>query len=150
MANTYDRAYVEACRSHKACLVALTQSAHAIYARMHGQGGEHETDALLTNFGQVVVHTLGDARTAQHFSSILGLRREVFVSTSHQPGSEELFDVLMGRSDISVSASEHYEPVLQPATFLSGLRSGGERNGKMVDGVVIRSGERFSIRARII
>ena len=27
VANSYDRAFVEACRSHKACLVALTQSA---------------------------------------------------------------------------------------------------------------------------
>ena len=60
-----------------------------------------------------------------------------------QPGQEELYDVLMGRSHVSVNVSEHYEPVIQPAVFLSGLRSGGEKNGKIVDGVVIRSGEPF-------
>jgi TraM recognition site of TraD and TraG len=145
VANSYDRAYVEACRSHKACLVALTQSAHALYARMYGQGGgNHETNALLTNFGQVVVHTLGDATTAEHFSNILGRRREIFIGTSLQPDGEDLFDLIMGRSRVSVNASEHYEPALQPAVFLRGLRQGGPANGNLVDGVVIRSGQPFN------
>ena len=110
---------------------------------MYGQGGEHETDALLTNFGQVVVHTLGDAKTARHFSDILGQRREIFVGTTSQPRGEELFDILMGRLQMSLSISEKYEPVVQPAVFLRGLRQGGPQNGNMVDGVVIRSGEPF-------
>jgi hypothetical protein len=143
VANSYDRAFVEACRSHKACLVALTQSAHALYARMCGQGGEHETDALLTNFGQIVVHTLGDAKTARHFSDILGHRREVFISTTTQPRGESTYDQVMGRLQVSLNVSEKYEPVLQPAKFLRGLRSGGPQNGNIVDAVVIRSGEPF-------
>jgi hypothetical protein len=143
LANSYDAMFLAECRSHRGCLIALTQSIHAMYANLHGKGGEHQTDALLTNFGHVVVHTVGDAKTAQYFSSLLGNRRELFINVSMQPRQEELFDVLMRGSTASVSCSEKYEPILQPAVFLSGLRVGGPENGNIVDGVVIRSGQPF-------
>ena len=145
LANSYDAMFLAECRSHKGCLIALTQSIHTMYGNMGGgPSGEHRTDALLTNFGHIVVHTLGDHKTAEHFSALLGRRREVFIGTTAQPQSEELYDVLMGRMQYSVNASEHYEPVLQPAVFLRGLRCGGEENRRIVDGVVIRSGQPFN------
>ena len=49
----------------------------------------------------------------------------------------------MWRSPVSVSMHESYEPVLQPAVFLSGLRTGGPPDN-MVDGIVIRSGAPFN------
>jgi hypothetical protein len=143
VANSYDVLFLAEARSHKGILIALTQSIHAMYANLHGKNGEHQTHALLTNFGHVVVHTLGDAKTAKHFLDILGMRREVFINVSMQPRQEELFDVLLRGSTASVSCSEHYEPVIQPAVFLSGLRSGGPDNNNTVDGVVIRSGQPF-------
>jgi len=144
LANSYDAMFLAECRSHKGCLIALTQSIHAMYANLHGKGGEHQTDALLTNFGHVVVHTVGDAKTAKYFSDILGQRRELFINVSMQPRQEELFDVLMRGSNASVSCNEKYENVIQPAVFLSGLRCGGAENGNIVDGVVIRSGQPFN------
>jgi hypothetical protein len=143
-ANSFDRAYVEACRSRIACYVALTQSAHALYSRIGGKGGEHETDALLTNFGHVICHTLGDHKTAEHFSSLLGKCREGFVSPTIPSGPDDLYDAIVwGKSGISVSASESYQPVLQPAAFLSGLRCGGPPDN-VVDAIVIRSGLKFN------
>jgi hypothetical protein len=143
LANSYDAMFLAECRSHKGGMIALTQSIHALYANLHGKG-EHQTDALLTNFGHVVVHTLGDAKSAELWSNLLGRRREVFIGTSMQPDGEDLFDLIMGRSRVSVSASEQYEPALQPAVFLRGLRQGGPANGNIVDGVVIRSGQPFN------
>jgi hypothetical protein len=143
VANSYDALFLAECRSHKGCLIALTQSIHAMYAAMHGKAGEHQVDSLLTNFGHVVVHTLGDHKSAKNWSDLLGMRREVFIGTGLEPRGEELFDVLMGRSHISVNAQERYEPVLQPAVFLSGLRTGGPPDN-VVDGVVIRSGRAFN------
>jgi type IV secretory pathway TraG/TraD family ATPase VirD4 len=143
LANSYDAMFLAECRSHKGCLVALTQSIHALYANLHGKGGDHQTDALLTNFGHIIVHTLGDAKSAQYASSILGMRREPFISITPQPRGVELFDVLMGRAQASANYSEKYEPVVQPAVFLSGLRSGGTHNRNIVDGVVIRVGQPF-------
>jgi hypothetical protein len=143
LANSYDAKFLAECRSHKGCLIALTQSVHALYANLHGKGGEHETDALLTNFGQVVVHTLGDAKSARQWSELLGNQRELFISTTTTPNGDALFDLLMGRVQVSVSAAERYEPYLQPSTFLRDLRQGGPESGNWVDGVVIRSGTPF-------
>ena len=144
IANAYDRAYIEACRSHRACLVALTQSIHALYARMCGKSGEHETNALTSNFGHTVVHVLGDATSAKYFSSVLGERRESFINPTIPSGQNDFYDaVVCGRSNISVSASESYQPVLQPSAFLSGLRCGGPPHN-VVDGIVIRTGLPFN------
>ena len=142
ISNSYDSAFLAEARSHKGCLVALTQSLHAMYANLHGKSGDHQTDALLTNFGHVVFHTVGDSKTAEYASSLLGKRRELFVSTSLAPADERMYDVLMGRAQVSVSCHESYEPVLQPSVFLSGLRCGGPPS-RTVDGVVIRSGQPF-------
>ena len=142
VANSYDAAFLAECRSHKGCMVVLTQSIHAMYANLYGTGGEHQTDSLLTNFGHVVVHTLGDAKSAEYASSLLGRRRELFItpSTSH---TQEMWDVIMGHPQSSVSASESYQPVLQPTVFLSGLRTGGPPHN-IVDGIVLRTGQPFS------
>ena len=142
VANSYDAAFIAECRSHKGCLIALTQSIHALYAHLGGKGGEHETDSLLTNFGHVVFHTLGDARSAEYASSLLGKRREVFIGTGTD-GKQSLLDVLRGRAQVNVNAHEEYQPVLQPSVFMSELRTGGPPDNA-VDGVVIRSGSPFS------
>jgi hypothetical protein len=144
VANSFDRAYVEACRSHRACLVALTQSTHALYTRIFGHGQEHEADALLTNFGQVVIHTLGDFKSSKYFSELLGERREIFISPSTAADQDDLYDsIIWGKSRMSVSATESYQAVLQPAAFMTGLRCGGSPDNT-VDGIVIRTGQRFN------
>jgi hypothetical protein len=144
VANSYDAMFLAECRSHKGFLIAATQSIHSMYANIHGKGGEHQTDSLLTNFGTVIIHSLGDAKSAQYASSLLGNHREIFINTSMQPRDEELFDVIMGRTQASVSCSEKYEPLIQPSVFQTGLRCGGTENGNIVDGVIIRSGRPFS------
>lgn len=141
--NTYDSQFLAECRSHKGCMVALTQSAHALYANMGGKESEHVTKALLTNFGTFVWHTLGDNESAELASGLLGKRKEILYGTSYNPHKQELFDTLMGNIDMSISTSEHYEAVLQPAVFMNGLRMGGPINGNIVDGIVIRGGQGF-------
>lgn len=136
MVNSFDSAYLAECRSHKGCMVYLTQSIHSYYGNMEGPSGEHKADALMTNFYTKIFHVCGDAKTAQFASSLLGQQRETFVSGSSGGGKsrgEELF----GASSYSGSFSESYQPVLQPAVFLSGMRTGGQG---IVDGIVIRAG----------
>jgi hypothetical protein len=140
--NSYDSAFLAQARSHKGFLVALSQSIHALFATLHGKGGEHQTEALLTNFGTVIVHNLGDAKSAEYAASLLGKRRELFINTSSNPSQVDPWDLLMGRSNVTVNASEHYEYFLQPAVFLGGLRCGGPPD-KVVDGIVIRGGQPF-------
>jgi type IV secretory pathway TraG/TraD family ATPase VirD4 len=138
--NSFDALALAEIRSHKGCMVVLTQSMHALYSSIRQHGGDHETDSLLTNFGHIIFHTLGDAKSAEYASSLLGQRRELFVGASSTNAS--MWDVVTGKSGISVNTSETYQPVLQPSAFLSGLRHGGPPH-RIVDGIVIKTGEPF-------
>lgn len=142
--NSYDAHYLAQCRSHKGCMVYLTQSIHSYYSAMHGDKGRHQADALLTNFAAAkIFHALGDAQTAEWASGMLGKERQVFVAGSMQP-VENLWDEAMGRGKVTTNTSEHYSEVLQPNTFMNGLRTGGRQNGLLCDAVVVRSGEPYA------
>jgi hypothetical protein len=136
-----DSRYLAECRSHLGCQVVLTQSLHAFYAAIKGgHSGEHLADALLTNYGTKCFCALGDAKTAEYASSLVGKSLQTFIGGSMAPQTD-LFDELMGRSKFTGNFSEHYENVLQTNAFMSGLRTGGAENGYVVDAIVIRSGE---------
>jgi hypothetical protein len=139
-----DSKYLAECRSHLGCQIVLTQSLHAFYAAIKGgKSGEHLADALLTNYGTKCFCALGDAKTAEYASSLVGKSLQTFIGGSMAPQTD-LYDELMGRSKFTGSFSEHYENVLQANAFMSGLRTGGAENGYMVDAIAIRSGETFS------
>ena len=71
--NSFDAAFLAECRSHRGCMVCLTQSVHAYYTKLR-QGGEHEADSYLTNFYTKIAHAAGDEKTAAYFSSLIGRR----------------------------------------------------------------------------
>jgi hypothetical protein len=139
-----DSRYLAECRSHLGCQVVLTQSLHAFYAAIKGgRSGEHLADALLTNYGTKCFCALGDAKTAEYASSLVGKSLQTFIGGSMAPATD-LYDELMGRSKFTGNFSEHYETILQPNALMTGLRTGGAENGYVVDSIVIRSGETFS------
>lgn len=141
--NSHDAHYLAQCRSHKGCMVYLTQSLHSFYSAMHGERGKHQADALLTNFHHKVFHALGDAQTAEWASGLIGKELRTFVGGSMAP-SQGLYDELMGKSSYSGSFNQHFEKVLQDNVFMNGLRTGGHANGLVADCIVVRSGEPFS------
>jgi hypothetical protein len=139
----FDSSFIAMCRSHKGCLVNLTQSVSSIYAAMKGEAGRHQADALLANFSHVIVHA-SDPTTAHWASSKLGKRKEILYSGSSSPDrNSSAWDQLYGKHQVSSSFSEHYEQVIQDDAFMVG-RTGGPVNEFMCDAVVIRSGEPFS------
>jgi hypothetical protein len=127
--NSMDGDFLSRCRSHYGCMIYLTQSLHSYFGEAHGQAGEHKAKALLTNFKTKIFHTLGDHDTAQYASSLVGQRREEFISFSSG-----------GERGGSGNFSEQYQDVLKPVDLLTGLRT----SGGIVDGWVIKSGEPFS------
>lgn len=141
--NNYDAHYLAQCRSHKGCMVVLTQSLHSYYMTMKGEAGRHQADALLTNFSTKVFHALGDVQTSEWASGLIGKGREVFVGTSLAP-MQDMWEEMMGRSRVSSNSSEHYEFMLKPNLLMNGLRTGGMANNLICDAVVMRSGEAFS------
>ncbi len=99
---------------------------------------EHEAKGLLTNFATKIFHTLGDGDTSEYASSLLGKRRESFISV--QPKDDiSMGQEIFGSAAMSANYSESYQEVLQPAVFQTGLRSGGPENRFKVDAIVIKS-----------
>lgn len=143
--NSFDATYLAQCRSRRGSMVLLTQSLPGLYAAMPQGTGEHQTHSLLSNFGHIVVHAV-DPVSAEWCVKKLGRRREVFHSGSIQPDTD-VYNELFGAPRVTGSYSEHYEPVLQDAVFMNGLRTGGPKNGYCCDAIVIRSGEPFSTGA---
>jgi len=141
--NSHDAHYLAQCRSHKGCMLFLTQSLHSYYSSLKGETGRHQADALLTNFHHKVFHALGDAQTAEWASGLIGKSLQTFIGGSMAP-QENLFEELMGQSKYTGSFSQHYEKVLQDNAFMNGLRTGGKANGLLCDCIVTRTGEPFA------
>lgn len=139
----YDSSFIAQCRSHKGCLVYLTQSVSSFYAAMKGEAGKHQADALIANFATVIAHAC-DPVSAQWLVSKLGRRKEILYSGSSAPPPDAtVWDQLFGHSHASCSFSEHYEQVLQDQEFMVG-RTGGPANGFLADAIIVKSGEPFS------
>jgi len=141
--NSFDAHYIAQCRSHRGCMVYLTQSLHAYYAALPGDAGRHQADSLHTNFHTKLLHALGDIETANWASSLIGKSLQTFTGGSMSP-REGLYDDLMGPGQYTGNFSQHYESILQANAFMHGLRTGGAANGFACDCFVIRSGEPFA------
>lgn len=140
---SFDATFLAQCRSHRGCMVYLSQSLPGYYAAIGGENGRHSVDALLTNFHSKIFHSLGDVETAQWASSLLGRSLQVFTGGSMSP-SESVFDELMGNSRYSGNFNQSYESTLQTNAFMHGLRTGGAANDLICDCIVVRSGEPFA------
>lgn len=142
--NRFDADHLAQCRSHRGCMVYITQSLESFPSSMRGDGGKRETMALLSNFATKISHALGSVETAQWLSDALGHRLETHIGGSSQP-AETVFDSLRGHGQSSCTFDNRYEPVLQPAVFLTGLsRTGGPKNRYRCDAIVLRTGRPFS------
>ena len=139
----FDSTFVAQSRSHRGCLVYLTQSVSSFYGSMKGENGRHQADALLANFSHVIVHA-SDPVTAKWASSKLGRCKEVLYSGSSSPQHDAMiWDQMYSQQQVNSSFSEHYESVLQDQEFMVG-RTGGPDNRYLADAIVIKSGEPFA------
>ena len=141
--NSYDAHYLAQCRSHRGCMVVLSQSLASYYAALKGDAGRYQADALLPNFSTKIFHALGDAKTAEWAAGLLGKSLQTFVGLSMGP-VENATEAVSGRARVTTSTNQQYQLVLQENIFMNGLRTGGEANGLLCDAIVIRSGEPFS------
>lgn len=138
--NSFDPQFLAECRSHGGCMAVYTQSLHSYYSALKGDhAAENAAQSLLTNFAHRIFCSLGDAKSAEWASGLLGQRLETMIGGSMTP-EESMYDTLMGRTKFTGSFQQSYQPVLQPAVFMHGLRTG---SGGVADAIVIRP-ERFS------
>lgn len=142
VANSFDPAFLAEARSHRGCMVCLTQSIHSLYTRIR-EAGEHGADALLTNYYHKIFHALGDDKTAAYASSLIGRRLKTRVNVSSSSGDDNAYDALYGQPKVSASTTQSIENIVENREFMQGMRTGGPEHGYTVDGIVVRS-EGFS------
>lgn len=140
VANSYDAAFLAECRSHRGCLVALTQSIPGMFEAIGANG--HAAKSLLSNFLVKVFHAVGDPETAEFASSLLGNRLEVMTGGSTD-FNRSVGDEFWGGSGHTGSFNSEYQPILQPNAFATGLRTGGPPDW-VADAYVIKSGQPFA------
>jgi hypothetical protein len=140
--NSHDAHFLAQCRSHRGCMVFLTQSLSSYYSALKGETGKHQADALLSQFTHKLFHALGDVQTAEWASGLIGKTLTTFMGGSMAP-QDSLMDELCGRGRFTGSFNTHYEKILQDNVFFN-LRTGGKANGLVCDAIVVRSGEPFA------
>lgn len=143
LVTSHDAHFITQCRSHRGCMVFLSQSLSNFYAALSGEKGHHQADSLLGGFSHKVIHALSDIETATWASSLVGKSLQVFTGGTATP-PESSFDELMGLSRYSGNYSNHFESTLQANQFMHGLRTGGPANEFIADCFVLRSGQPFS------
>ncbi len=140
--NSFCPTFLAECRSHRGCMVTLTQSIHSYYTRLK-EGGEHEADSYLTNFYTKIAHALGDSKTAEYFGGLIGRKLTMHMGGSMKP-AESPYDALFGQQGFSGSFSQQVENIVENTEFMQNMRTGGRQNGYVVDGIVVRSAAPFS------
>ncbi len=136
-----DAAYMAQCRSHMGSMVYLTQSISSYYAKLGGETGKHQVDALMANFGTCIVHAC-DPVTAKWASEKVGRRLKTYIGTSTAP-CENLYEEFCCVGKTSTSTSQNLAEILETRVLMNGLRTGGPPLF-VCDGAVLKSGEAFS------
>lgn len=140
---SFDAHFITQCRSHRGCMVFLSQSLSNFYAALSGEKGRHQADGLLGGFSHKVIHALSDIETANWASSLVGKSLQTFTGGTATP-PESSFGELMGQSRYSGNYSNQFESTLQANQFMHCLRTGGPANDLTCDCYVLRSGLPFA------
>ena len=145
--NEHDSTFIAMCRSHKGCLVFLTQSISSFYGALKGESGKHRADSLLANFSTAIVHAC-DPITAKWAGAKLGREIKIRYSSSSSHSQEgTVWDQLHGKSQVSSSFSEQMDAILEDGAFMVG-RTGGPENGFVCDAVILKSGMPFAVSGK--
>jgi type IV secretory pathway TraG/TraD family ATPase VirD4 len=139
--NSHDSHFLAQCRSHRGCMVMLTQSIHSLIGSMRGENGRNLAMALMGNAGHKVLHSC-DADTARYASELLGREERTKIGGSMAP-AEDVWDEMLGTPKITTSFNAQWEPILEPNVVMT-LRTGGPQNGYLADAICIKNGEPFT------
>ncbi|WP_157369667.1 type IV secretory system conjugative DNA transfer family protein [Zavarzinella formosa] len=137
-----DALFASVSRSARAFSCVFAQNI-PLLQQSFGEEGEQAVASWLGNFNTTLLCSNGSHQTNTYFSDKIGQRRELFLGGSTQRTDEppSLFSVLA--STVTGSFSEQWSPIVPPHVFATQLRTGGVRNGKLVDFFVIQSARMF-------
>jgi hypothetical protein len=135
--NSYDATFLAEARSHRGAMLMLSQSLSSYYAGMDSERGKHFVDALLTNVGCKIFHSLGDKISSTYAAELLDKYLEPVLTTS-EGEQVSVYDEIMGKSRFKVSVSTRYEWKVKPGEFMAG-RTGGPKHKLICDSIVVSS-----------
>lgn len=148
-----DMLFQTTARSAKVATVFLTQNISSYYALMPGDEGRARTNSLMGNFVTKIFHSNSDSVTNLWASELIAktrqYRRSIQSTENFNPPGDNTrgnfwSKFLLGSgkrssSSINVSQSEQEHYQIPPIAF-SVLKSGGRRNGLIVEGVFLQGG----------
>jgi hypothetical protein len=139
-----DARFLSRCRSYRAAMVYICQSLSSYREALPDGKAVAATEAMLANFSHKLFFALGDYATAEWAANLCGKELQQFCGGGVQHGEDDMLGLFRAPSQASTSFSEHYEYVIQPGEFITGLRTGGPVNDCLVDAILVRSGAPFS------
>lgn len=132
-------------RSSRLISVAATQNLPLAISALGGPGMEKEALAWFANFSTQIFCANSDGETNEYASARCGKSRHFFYSGSATQEPFDLAKEVLGQGMKSTASfNQQWFPDLPPEVFASQLRRGGAGHGFFVDGVVTRTGRRFS------
>jgi TraM recognition site of TraD and TraG len=128
-----DALFQTTARSKGISVVRLTQNLPN-FLDAYGRDGKHKVDTLLGNHATKIFHRNGDPTTNEWASKVIAkeLAYKHSLSNSGSLNSSQGFNS-------SASVSEVFEESCQPFEFI-GLKNGGLKNGRVVEGILFQSG----------
>lgn len=147
-----DMLFQTTARSAKLATVLLSQNVSNFHAALGGsEKGQTESASLFANLSSKFFHAQADPVTNEWAAKLIGRRRQVMANGSSSSPAADRWSAMLGfvpghgNASTSAGFSETYEFDVQPHEF-SKLRTGGERNGWRVDGILFQNGKTFDNR----
>lgn len=136
----HDYAFASLCRSFRGCLIYATQGVESLRAAYPGSNADDKVSTLVGNLGTIFAAS-PTPTTAKWLCDMFGREKKFSTSSSTTIGGQNRGS---GAADnqTSASVSEVFESVLQ-ASELMRMRTGGPRNGFIVDALLIKAGAIF-------
>jgi len=148
---SYDQLHQTTCRAARVVTAYLSQNVGNFHAALgEADAGEAHANSLFGNLNTKFFHANGDPETNQWASSLIGRCRQMMTNGSSSRESD-LWSSMAGfehAGQHSAGFNEVYEFEVQPGEFTR-LRTGGPKNGNLVDAIVVRNGRVFHSTNRV-
>lgn len=146
-----DAELLSTARSSKTCCVFITQDIPTFYAQL-GHQARDVADSIIGKFGTRIFHANNCAQTNEAASKLIGKTTKYHESknvslgrnsggNTHQSEYSNNAGAGDGRNQSSSQGlTSYHDYIIHPEYFSKELRTGGPKNGRRVEAILVRSG----------
>ncbi len=140
---TYDMVFQQTARSSKTSTVYIGQNLPTVLAQLGGQSGEPHMKGLFGNLLTKIFHANDDEQTNKYVAGVIGEDWMNIESVSAGENRSFLTPFLAGSRNQNRSVSPQVKHLVMPIEF-NLLRTGAERNDRIVDAVFVQAGRKLA------